>query len=425
MRVGIIIEWFYPDNTGGTGPVVSDLARHLKDAYKDVEIDVITSSNLYRDTDTSLPEEENWDGINIYRLKTAHQAGLSIIGRLFANLSFTFHVLSKLLRLGKYDLILTGTNPPMSAIAASAYKTITGTPFAYMIHDLEPDRSVTLRMFSKTHPFVTFFRIGQRSWLKSATRVIALGDCMRDYVVQAYNLPRSKVDVIHIGANENAIVPGDRNSNFKKKNNIEGFVALYTGNFGRYHNFNTILDAAKTLQNEKEEVQFVLVGAGNQKSHIVQRVTEEKISNVKIFDFVPAEEYSDLLATADVSLVTLEPGMETLCLPSKFYTILASARPVLAILSAKSDVAMITKEVNCGIQVDQGSQEKMVEAVRWLISHPDERAAMGENARKVFLNRFATNIIAEQYYKTFSRISASTETEKHTQAGQVQTEAPR
>ena len=48
MRICVLSEYFHPDNTGGTGPVMSGLVRHLKDHYDGLEIDVITSNKLFR-----------------------------------------------------------------------------------------------------------------------------------------------------------------------------------------------------------------------------------------------------------------------------------------------------------------------------------------------------------------------------------------
>jgi len=408
MRICIINEFFYPDSTGGTGNTLSDLARSLADNHEDLDIDVITSTNLYRKAQTELAQTENWDGIKINRLRTTHPNGLSLPGRLIANLQFTLMAFFKLRTLGKYDMILVATAPPMVAFAASLYKSLTGTPFVYIIYDLEPDRSVTLKVMGKNHPFVQIFMVLQRSCLVAASRIVALGDCMRDYVVDAYKLPVSKFDVIHIGSNEGDVTPGPRISKFRDANKIDGFVILYSGNFGRYHNFDTVLDAAKSLNSTHQEIQFVLVGDGAQKSHIIQRIADEHIVNVRVFDFVPMSEYSDLLATADVSLVTLEAGMEKLCLPSKFYKLLASERPVIGLVSPESDVARVINRAKCGYQIDQGDSAKLVEVLQWFVDHPDERQQMGLNAREVFLGHFGTNAIAAQYYRTLLAAVAPT-----------------
>jgi colanic acid biosynthesis glycosyl transferase WcaI len=401
MRICIINEFFYPDSTGGTGNTLSDLARSLADNYGDVKIDVITSTNLYRQTAIKLGLSEIWDGITIHRLASRHPNGLSMRARLIANLQFTLFAFLKLRQLGRYDLVLVATAPPMVAVAASIYKALTHTPFVYIIYDLEPDRSVTLRIMGKNHPFVWLFRALQGYCLRTADRIVALGECMRDYVLGAYTLPGTKVDVIHIGSNEGDVVPGRRESEFRTKHNVSGFVVLYTGNFGRYHNFDTILDAAKILQNTNPDVQFILVGGGAQEAHIKSRIATETIENVRVFEFVPMDEYSDLLATADVSLVTLESGMEKLCLPSKFYKILASGRPVVGLVSPISDVAYVIDSANCGRQVGQGDTQTLIEVLRWFEGNPDEAVRLGDNSRKVFVSRFGTGAIAAQYYKTF------------------------
>jgi colanic acid biosynthesis glycosyl transferase WcaI len=413
MRVCIVNEFFYPDNTGGTGTVLSDLARRVTDEYGDVTIDVITSTNLYRKSIDKLPLLEDWDGITIYRVPARHPNGLSLVVRTIANLAFSIKALLKLLKLQKYDLLLIGTAPPMVAFAADIYKKLTRTPFVYIVYDLEPDRSVTMKVLKSRHPAARALKVFQNIWLHSASRIVVLGRCMQQYVSNAYSLPLSKIDVIPIGANSHEVLPGEKNSRFRKANGITGFALLYSGNFGRYHNFDTVLDAAKVLMASNPDINIVLVGDGVQKAHITQRVADENISSVRVFDFVGTKDYSDLLASADVSLVTLEPGMEGLCVPSKFYSILASGRAVIAVLAKTSEVALVIEESHCGIQVNQGDSGALVAAIQRLASNTKEAEQMGVNARKVLEGRYATDLIAAQYYQSFlaaCNISASVTT---------------
>ena len=363
MRICIVNEFFYPDSTGGTGTVLSDLVRSLRDTFSDVEIDVVTSKNLYRDANSDLPAREDWNGVNIYRLPTPRPNGLSTPLRLGANLVFCFFALVRLALLGRYDVILVGTAPPMVAMSARLLGWLKATPFVYIVYDLEPDRSVTMKVLTAAHPIARLFRGSQKRWLHSASKVIVLGRCMREYLSAAYDLPEHKVEVIPIGSDPSEIFPISRNTRFRSQHGIQGFVILYSGNFGRYHDFDTILDAAKALnENGQEEgldkVQFVLVGGGAQKEHIAQRIAAEKISNIHLFDFVSKDDYADLLASANVSLVTLEPGMEGLCVPSKFYSILASGRATIASVSPQSEVARVIDEAQCGVHLTQGNAEK-------------------------------------------------------------------
>ena len=418
MRICIVNEFFYPDSTGGTGTVLSDLVRSLRETYSDVEIDVVTSKNLYRDANAHLPARENWNGVTIHRLSTPRPNGLSTPLRLGANLLFCLFALVKLACLRRYDLLLVGTAPPMVAMSAQALGWLKATPFVYVVYDLEPDRSVTMKMLANSHPVARLFRGSQKQWLHAASKVVVLGRCMREHLQQAYELPEHQIEVIPIGSDPHEIIPASHNSRFRARHGVGGFVVLYSGNFGRYHDFDTLLDAAKTLGDSEEkrgptgvserprkDIRFVLVGSGAQKAHIAQRVADEKIGNVRLFDFVSKEDYTDLLASADVSLVTLEPGMEGLCVPSKFYSILASGRPTVASVSPRSEIARVIDEAQCGVHLSQGDAGQLVNVLTYLAAHPAEVEIMGGNARRVLEEKYSTQGLARQYYDTFYRLT--------------------
>ena len=400
MHICIINEYFYPDNAGGTGTVLSDLVRSLRETFSDIEIDVVTSKNLYRQQNVSLPTYEEWNGVRIFRLATPRPNGLSPVLRLGANLLFCLFALAKLMRLGKYDTVLIGTAPPMVAMCAQFLKWLKGTPFVYIVYDLEPDRSVTMKMLSESHPAARVFRASQKRWLHSAAKVVVLGRCMQERLSEAYFLPLEKIVVIPIGSDPEEIAPCSRQSRFREKHGITGFVVLYSGNFGRYHNFDTVLDAAIILSQSKSTISFVLVGDGAQKEHIAQRIATEKIGSVRLFPFVSKEDYADLLATADVSLVTLEPGMEGLCVPSKFYSILASGRPTIAAMSPVSEVARVIDEAQCGVHIAQDSADDMVKVLCTLADDPGEVDRLGQNARSILLEKYSTGHLAIQYHST-------------------------
>jgi glycosyltransferase involved in cell wall biosynthesis len=141
------------------------------------------------------------------------------------------------------------------------------------------------------------------------------------------------------------------------------------------------------------------VGGGAQKKRIEESVEKENIRNVHLFPFVDQADYADLLASADVSLVTLEPGMEGLCVPSKFYSILASGRPTIALVSTNSEVARVVMEADCGVQVGQGDAEALARAVQDLASHPQRVDEMGRNARVILLERYSSAHISRAYYE--------------------------
>ena len=411
MRVCIVSEFFYPDMTGGTGMLLSDLARSLHDDFG-VEIDVITTRHLYRDAGAKLSRGENWNGITISRVSAPNFNRASMSRRLLGNLLFTQTALLKLLSGKRYDLVLTATAPPTIPTVAHLYQKLTGIPYVYIIYDLEPDRVTKMDVFAASSRPVRLLRGWQQTWLNAAAKVVVIGRCMRDYLGENYALPAANVEVIAVGADANRIVPADRETNLRRRFGLDGFVVLYAGNFGKYHNFNTIIDAAKKLHEAGVPITFALFGNGAQEATIRARIESENIENVKMFPILPQSEVAELFASADVSLVTLEPNMEGLCVPSKFYPILASGRPTIALVGEKSEIAHVLREADCGVRLDQGDTDKLVATLAHLVQNPAEAERMGHNARRVLEEKYSTRRITSQYYDVLKSIALKEKVEQ-------------
>ena len=142
----------------------------------------------------------------------------------------------------------------------------------------------------------------------------------------------------------------------------------------------------------------MLVGGGKKRSYVEEQVRTRGLTNVRLFDFVPEEELSDLLATADINVVTLEPGMEGICVPSKFYAVLASGRATLGLMSPGSEVAMVVEEADCGYQINIGDVDGMVRMLESVGENPELLAEMGTRARAVFEEHYSADRVAKNLY---------------------------
>ena len=371
-----------------------------------MDIEVVTSNNTYRGTAKRLLSYENWDGIRIFRLNTPKSNVASTAQRLLYGALFSVAAFFKLLLRRRYDLLVLVTNPPALPIAAQALKRVTGTPYVYIIYDLYPDVPVALNVLPAESRVARAAHRLQHGWLKAAAKVVVLGRCMSDYLAQHYQLLPDQIAVIPNWSDPKQVAFQDKNTLFRANHGLKGPVVLYAGNFGQYQDFDALLNAAKILQTSYPDMSFVFVGEGAKRSHICERIENEGIENVRVFPFVPKEEFSDLLASADISLVTLESGVEGLGVPSKFYNILASGRPTVAAVGAQSEVARVLEEWQCGVRVDQGDPQQLAHTITGLLAEPDKLASMGENARKAFLECFTIQHCGSQFMSVFTEISS-------------------
>lgn len=402
MRICIINEFFYPDATGGTGTVLSSLVRHLRDRYSDLTIDVITTRSVYRGEAEPLPLQESWQGVSISRIGVPRPRTARVPVRLAAGLLFSLAAMLKLMKRKRYDLVLVTTAPPTLPLATQYLRWISRVPYVYVVYDLFPDVPVALGALSDTGRVARVCRRFQKKWLGAAACIVVLGRDMRDHLAKRYDLDTEKIEVIPVWADDQ-IVPLSKATRFRRQHGLDGCLVLYAGNFGQCQDFDNLLDAAKYLRDSHPDLTLVFVGEGDKKVHIEERVAREDLHNVRVLPFVPREDFSDLLASVDVSLVTLEPGAEGLGVPSKFYNILASGRPTVAVVSPSSEVARVVAEEGCGVNVEHHQAQELARVLSDLCADPARLEDMGMAARRAYETKYTLEQSAERFYHVIEK----------------------
>jgi len=114
----------------------------------------------------------------------------------------------------------------------------------------------------------------------------------------------------------------------------------------------------------------------------------------------------EVLAAADVALVTLADGLAGLSVPSKTYGSLAAGKPVLFVGDLRSDIARLVESQGCGAAVRAGDSLVLAEVIRNWASRREDVVAFGINARAVFEANFdrshAVNSYVESMYRCVS-----------------------
>jgi len=406
IRIGILTEYFDPGGAGGVAAMMPELAAALKAQDPALDLEVVASRNVYRGGDDAYPAEQEWHGIRVLRLGTRRSNQPSTARRLLAGLRFSLAARRRLLGRPSYDVLLVGTNPPAGPLAALTLQRKRHTPYVYLIHDLYPDVAIALGALKRDSWLARLSARAQRRWLRSANRVVAIGRCMRDHLATRYGLVPERIEVIPNWSRIERVSRPPGETEFRARNGLSGFVVLYAGNFGHCQDFATLLDAAALLAPTHPDVTFVFVGDGAKRDEIAARVADGTAGHSRLFRFVPSDQFADMMAAADVSLVTLESGAEAIGVPSKFYNILASGRPTVALMAETSEVARVIAEEECGLRVAAGDAAGLSRAVAQLAADPALAAQMGARARDAFERRFTLQHVAAQFLDVFSQVVA-------------------
>jgi colanic acid biosynthesis glycosyl transferase WcaI len=104
--------------------------------------------------------------------------------------------------------------------------------------------------------------------------------------------------------------------------------------------------------------------------------------------YQPREQLTLSLAVPVVHLISLQPSMESLILPSKFYSVAMAGRPTIFIGGKNGEISRILQEAQCGFSVEKDQAEVLSQVIRKLADHLDRCLSLGTRASAVFGQRF-------------------------------------
>lgn len=420
MKILVIQQHFYPE-VAATGQLLLDLCEDLvKSGYK---VKVITGNP------TEIPQEkqkenilrkEIYKGIEIFRLRNTTFNKYRMTGRVLNYLTFHFLIFFHTLFYERPDIVFVLSTPPFISFFGLMLKILKKSKVIYNVQDLFPDLAVELGKL-KNKSFIGFLKKLSELIIKKVDKVVVVGEYMekkiREELLREISLSNHIVtihnwadgDKIKVLRWENNVGLDVENNYLKKRWDLEGkFVVLYSGNIGYLHEFDTIIAAAENLAKKgMEEIVFVFIGEGIKKNYIKEKVREKDLKNVLFFPYQPRKMLTYSLGLADVSLVTLEKGFEGMVVPSKIYGILASGRPVIAVVGGESDIVEIIREGNCGEVVKIGDYQALVDGIMNYYKDRKKCREDGLNGRRYFEGNFDRKIVTEKYIRVIEEVLKS------------------
>jgi glycosyltransferase involved in cell wall biosynthesis len=376
----LLFNEYYPPDTSATAKMAEQVAESLAKKHK---VTVLAGRPSYDPSEYyswRLLRREIRNGVTVERVGSTAYARHRMRRRAANYLTYLALAVPRALTI-RADVILAMTDPPVAGIAGALVARISGVPFVYNIRDLYPDMALGGEIVQPGKWIERWESLHRRA-LKSAARVIVLGDDMRERIL-AKGVSPERVVVVRDGTYLPSSAPDPAAPEVQRVVcEIRGgfsFVALHAGNLGFYGAWNTLIEAAKLLRDEN--IGLVFVGDGAQKRKLQE--TAAGLPNVRFLSFRPANQIPLVMMAGDVHLITIRRGLEGVVVPSKLYSTLAAGRPVLAVAASNSDAARIATQSGCGLSADPDDPAAVADAIRRLRDDPAGLAEMGERARVV------------------------------------------
>src|SRR6516162_9916316 len=402
-RLIFVNRFFFPDHSA-TSQILSDLAFHLASAGRDVH--VVTGTQLYDDAEAALPVKEIINGVHVHRVSSTGFGRGKLIGRSIDYLSFYRSMWRSLVALAqKGDIVVAKIDPPLTSIIAMAAARRNGARLVNWLQDIYPETAIELGVPFMRGPLAASLTALRNRSLRQADATVVVGDLMARKV-ESLGAPAARVHVIPNWCNDEVIRPVAQSENpLRQSWGLVGeFVLGYSGNLGRAHESQTVLAAAERLRDEPHFI-FLMIGGGKRFEELARAVKRQGLASS--FRFIPYQEQKMLshsLAVADAHWLSLNPKLEGLIVPSKFYGIAAVGKPIIVIGDKYGEIARLVQQHGCGIVVAPGDAEALADALRLLSSAPETISEMGHRARLMLDGHFTRQQALQRWRGLFDRL---------------------
>ena len=355
---------------------------------------------VYEGYRNKLRQEEWRDGIRVVRLWTLVAANQGF-GRRIAN--YVSYMLSSLLAapfLPAADVVISTSPQFFCGLSGYGVSRIKRAPWILEIRDLWPD---TISVVGAVHnaPLLRVLEAVETWAYRRADKVVALTNAFRDHI-QARGVASSKVDVITNGVDLSLFQRGPKDAILARQLGLEGkFVAGYLGTHGMCHKLETVLEAAKLLEQDRR-IAFLLVGGGAERARLIKLRERMGLANLIMLDQQPRDRLPALWSVLDAGLVLLRRSdLFKTVIPSKIFEAMAMERPI--ILGVDGESRRIIQDAGAGIPITPESAEELAEAVVTLADDPHRAREMGRRGRRHAEEMYDRRVLAAR----FERIMAS------------------
>jgi len=407
VNLVVVTPHFAPD-VAPTGLVMTRIVNELAGLGHSIE--VITSLPWYRDHAVEPPfqgklirrEDIRWGRITrLHPFPAPDKRALIHRAAAFAGFSGIGAAVGA--RGGRVDGVLAVSPPLTLGLTGWAIARARGGKLVFNIQDVYPDVLVNLGILGDG-PLLRATRRLESFCYERADAVTVLSEELQDNVREKTSRPE-KVRVIPNFVDAAAIAPTPRENSYRREFGLEGkVVVMYAGNVGMSQSLDIVVEAAAALAHE-EDLVFVINGQGAARVELERRA--RGLTNLRFIDMQPAGRLSEVLAAADIHLVPLKRGLARSSVPSKTYSILAAARPLIASVDHGSEVARLVESVDAGLAVPPEDAEALTKAIRQLVEAPAERARMGASGRRFVEGWASPAAVAKAYESLFAELKAA------------------
>jgi glycosyltransferase involved in cell wall biosynthesis len=404
-HVLVLNQYVLPD-TAVTGRVAHEVAVAI--AAGGQRVTFVAGQPSYLPGQPAAPARERRDGVEIRRLGIAGRWGRGNRAARFAGyliyLIRAAIVAGRLIATDPPQTIVCFHNPPLlpllGALLAGPRRR-----FVAVVQDVHPDVLLATGWITLPGPVIAAWRGVNRWTYHRATTIIVISEDMRAALIEQ-GAQASKVVAIPLWAQPELTPRTDRIDRGARTDRIDpgarDLVVLFAGNMGLTQRLEPVFAAAAELVGAP--IRFIFAGGGIHADR--WQAASAHLANVTFLPFQADADYRELVAAADVGLVTLTPRLERLVVPSRAFPLLSAGIPLLAVMSSDCELGRLVADYGCGACVQR--PDELVAALTGWLENPPALARAARGARAAYTATRDRATMTQRYAAVIAAAAAST-----------------
>ena len=291
----------------------------------------------------------------------------------------------------------------------------------HLVYDLFPEAMIHAGKWREGSWKAKCVRWITKKTLQRSRMNVFLGQRLKDYVESIHGELANSA-IIEVGAarslfgNLESVRTAERLK--AEGNEAVAIKVLYCGNFGNLHDSATVFRYWETVAGSADgdeesmqrvftQFQWLFYCSGPKRRALTlahERLPATMKNQILIGDGLGQEEWIATMEAADIALVTMKPGSETVVMPSKTYSAMMAGQAILAIAPEESDLVDMIKAVDCGWWVEPGDSAGLEQMLKLVCSDTDKLLEKCENAYRHAHKHLGQDSLAGKWKALFERL---------------------
>lgn len=172
---------------------------------------------------------------------------------------------------------------------------------------------------------------------------------------------------------------------------------MYAGNIGHAQDWDPLIALVEELKNDP--VEFFVIGEGAMKEYLKKEKLSRNLNKLHLIPYQHRELMPSLLAYSDLQFIFMAPQTEGHGFPSKVYTIMACAKPLIVCSGENTPIINYLNKKDCAFLITEKDLQSKVKSMVEILMNTSlsEYERMGYNGYINIANNYSKGKVTGEY----------------------------